>query len=222
MYHFSYFKEPSREKILAFVEQYPLAFITGEGLNGYPAASQIPMLWVEKEGHQYLQGHIMRNTDHHKAFLANPHVLVIFTGPNAYVSASWYKDPSIGSTWNYMSVHAKGKIRFMEDIELVEFMKKFTLKFEFNNTQSPTIYDNLPDSFLSKMMPAIVGIEIRVENLDNVFKLSQNRDPESYRNILLKLEAKGGMDALVAEEMRARESELFSEGEEWNPDKFES
>jgi transcriptional regulator len=53
-------------------------------------------------------------------------------------------------------------------------MKKFTLKFEGGNTASKTIVDNLAPSYLDKMMPAIVGIEVKVERLENVFKLSQN------------------------------------------------
>jgi transcriptional regulator len=59
------------------------------------------------------------------------------------------------------------------------------------------------------MMPAIVGIEIKAEKLDNVFKLSQNRDEESYLNIIAKLREKGGNSALIAEEMIKRKTMLF-------------
>jgi transcriptional regulator len=133
-------------------------------------------LYEERNGELYLKGHIMRNTDHHKALMENPNALVVFTEPSTYVSASWYSNPQIGSTWNYMSVHVTGQVKFMTAEELVQFMRAFSLKFEKGNTESLTIYDNLPDSFLSKMMPAIVGFEIKADKMDNVFKLSQNRD----------------------------------------------
>ena len=141
--------------------------------------------------------------------MENPNALLVFTGPSTYVSASWYTNPQIGSTWNYMSVHAQGKIRFMDDDELIDLMERLTLHFEKDNLSSPTIYDNLPDSFLQNMMPAIVGFEMKVDALENVFKLSQNRDEESYDNILAKLEEQGGDAAYIANEMRKRRTRLF-------------
>ena len=72
------------------------------------------------------------------------------------------------------------------------------------------------------MMPAIAGFEIKVEKLENVFKLSQNRDKESYLNIISKLEELGGNSMLIAAEMRKREAELFPPGLEWDASKFDS
>lgn len=222
MYNFSYFKEKDKQTLLHFLEEHPFAFLTGSYLNGNQVATQIPILLEERNGELFLQGHIMRNTDHHKAFTENPNVLAVFTGPSAYVSASWYSNPQIGSTWNYMSVHIGGTLTFMSPEGLVEFMRKFTLKFENGNKNSPTIYDNLPDSFLSKMLHAIDGFEIKVEKLENVFKLSQNRDEKSYLNIIEKLEEKGGNSALIASEMKKRKLALFPPGAEWDGSKFDS
>jgi transcriptional regulator len=222
MYNFSYFKEKDKQTILDFIEENPFAFMTGSYVTGAQIATQIPVLFEERNGELFLQGHIMRNTDHHKAFRENPDVLLVFTGPSTYVSASWYSNPQIGSTWNYMSVHIGGKIDFMQDDELIAFMRKLTLKFEKGNTQSLTFYDNLPDQFLSKMMPAIVGFEIRAEKIDNVFKLSQNRDEKSYLNIISKLEEQGGDGALIAAEMKKRRAALFPAGIEWDSSKFDS
>lgn len=222
MYNFSYFKEKDTRTILDFIEKNPFALMTGSFLSGKQVATQIPVLLEERNGELFLQGHIMRKTDHHKAFIENPNGLLIFTGPSCYVSASWYSNPHIGSTWNYMTVHVAGKVNFMTDEELTEFMRKLTLRFEKGNTQSLTFYDNLPDSFLKKMMPAIIGFEIKADNIDNVFKLSQNRDGKSYLNIISKLEEKGGQSTLIASEMRKRQSELFPTGVEWDGSKFDS
>jgi transcriptional regulator len=222
MYHFSYFKETDKEVLFQFLNNYPFAFLTGSYKTGKQVATQIPILFEERDGSLYLQGHIMRNTDHHKAFMENPQVLAVFTGPSTYVSASWYTNPQIGSTWNYMSVHAKGEMNFLSDEGLIQLMKKLTLKYENNNTSSPTIFDNLPEAFLKKMLPAIVGFEIKVEEMENVFKLSQNRDEESYRNIIAQLEKQGGNGSLIAAEMKNRLDMLFPEGVEWDGDKFAS
>lgn len=222
MYNFSYFKEKDRQTIRDFIEQHPFAFMTGSFLSGGQVATQIPVLLEERDEELYLQGHMMRNTDHHKAFVENPMALLVFTGPSCYVSASWYSNPHIGSTWNYMSVHIGGQVKIMSNTELVAFMRKLTLKFEKGNMQSQTFYDNLPDSFLNKMMPAIVGFEIKAEKIENVFKLSQNRDEKSYLNIISKLEEQGGNSALIASEMRKRKEELFPEGTQWDASKFDS
>lgn len=209
MYHFAYFKEKDKQTILDFIEEHPFAFLTGSFLSGEQVATQIPFLMTERNGELFFRGHVMRNTDHHKAFLENPNALLVFSGPHCYVSASWYSNPHMGSTWNYMSVHAAGKVRFMSDEELISFMRDLTLKFEKGNTESLTFYDNLPEDFLSKMMPAIVGIEIKAEKMDNVFKLSQNRDEQSYLNIISKLREIGGNSALIAEELTKRKQLLF-------------
>ncbi|MBT8309200.1 MAG: FMN-binding negative transcriptional regulator [Flavobacteriaceae bacterium] len=210
MYNFSYFKEKDKQVLLRFLNDYPFAFLTGSNSAGQQVATQVPILIEEREGDWYLQGHIMRKTDHHKAFLENDQILAVFTGPHAYVSATWYTDQQMGSTWNYMSVHLKGRIRFLPEEDLIAFMKNLTLKFENNNSDSPTIYDNLPDDYLNKMLPAISAFEIKVEEMENVFKLSQNRDEESYRNIIAHLEEQRGISALVATEMRNRLNELFN------------
>lgn len=209
MYHFSYFKENDRQTVLNFIEENPFAVISGSFLTGEQVATQIPVLLEERNGNLYFQAHIMRNTDHHKAFLENPKMLIVFTGPSCYVSASWYSNPQIGSTWNYMSVQVTGEVKLMSNEELIAFMRKLTLKFEKGNTESKTFYDNLPDEFLSKMMPAIVGIEVKADKIENVFKLSQNRDEKSYLNIISKLEEEGGSSSLIASEMRKRKEELF-------------
>jgi transcriptional regulator len=222
MYNFSYFKEKDKQTILDFIEENPFAFVTGSYLSGQQVATQIPILLEERNGELFLQGHIMRNTDHYKAFVENPNALIVFTGPSCYVSASWYSNPQIGSTWNYMSVHVSGQVNFMTNEALIAFMRKLTLKFEKGNTQSLTFYDNLPEQFLSKMMPAIAGFEIKVEKLENVFKLSQNRDEKSYNNIISKLQEIGGSSALIANELIKRKAELFPEGVEWNPNRFDS
>ena len=222
MYHFSYFKEKDKQVILEFIENNPFAFLTGSFSSGKQVATQIPILMEVRNGELYLQGHIMRNTDHQKAFMENPEALLVFTGANCYVSASWYSNPQIGSTWNYMSVHVNGPINFMSPEGLIQFMRKLTLKFEKGNTASQTFYDNLPPEFLNKMMPAIVGFEIKADKIENVFKLSQNRDEESYLNIISKLEEQGGGAAIISQEMKNRKEELFPAGAQWDATKFDS
>jgi len=202
MYKFSYYTEQDKEKVIAFMKANPFAIITGAG-ETYPVATQVPLEIKIEDDKILLQGHIMRKTDHHLAFEKNNNVLVLFTGPHCFVSASWYTDPAVGSTWNYMTVHAKGKMRFMDETGTYNAVKMVSDKFE--GTNSAGAFDKLPQEYIDHMMKAIVGFTIEVELLDNVFKLSQNRDEASKKNIIEQLRKRGDDNSvLIAEEMENR------------------
>src|SRR5829696_2304591 len=192
MYNLPYFKERDQQVVLEFIHQHPFAFIAGCNETGKPVATQIPVFIEERESKLYMTGHMMRQTDHHKAFEKNQNVLCVFTGPHTYVSATWYTDPQQASTWNYMSVHVKGQLQFLDEQGLINVLKKTSLHFENNDVASATTFDNLSEEYTSRLMKAIIAFEIEVESIENVFKLSQNRDKESYHNIIEKLD---GQDA---------------------------
>lgn len=204
-----HFKETDPEVVKQFIDDNPFAFITGCDVDNKPVATQIPLFIEEKNGRQILRGHIMKNTDHHKAFVHNPNVLSVFTGPHTYVSATWYTNPHTASTWNYMSVHVKGIIHFLDEEALEDLLRKTSLHFENYQHESPTSFDNLPEEYNQRNMKAIVAFEIEILELDNTFKLSQNQDEKSYENIIgeLKSQDEGAKD--IAREMEKRRGELF-------------
>lgn len=210
MYNLPYFKEEDPEIVIQFVKDHPFAFLSGSDKDNKPVATQVPMFIDEREGKLFLSGHIMKNTDHHKAFEANPNVLALFTGPNTYVSATWYDNPHMGSTWNYMSVHAKGVIKFGDREDLIAMLRRLTLHYEKNNMQSETVFDNLPSEYTEKMMNGIVAFEIEVLEMEHVFKLSQNRNKKSYESIITELKKQGGDAEKIAEIMEKRKSKVFA------------
>jgi len=210
MYDLPYFKEENQEVVLQFMREHPFVFLTGVDEESKPVATQVPVFIDEKAGKLFLTGHIMRNTDHHKAFEQNANVLAVFTSPHVYVSGTWYNDPHQASTWNYMSVHVKGNIRFGNGDDLVAILKRLTLHYENNNTASTTIFDNLPSEYTVLLMKAIVAFEVEITSIENVFKLSQNRDEKSFRNIMEKLNEQGSDARFIAEEMKKRQQQLFS------------
>ena len=209
MYDLPYYKEKKEQVIKDFIDQHPFAFLAGCDSDNNPVATQVPVFIEEHNGMKILRGHIMKNTDHHKAFLRNQNVLVVFTGNHTYVSATWYSNPYQPSTWNYMSVHAKGIIRFLDDSALISVLQKTSLHFENYNKHSSTFFDNLPSERIQKLMKAIVAFEIEVKEINNVFKLSQDRDRQSYHNIIDKLKGQGEDGQVIAAEMEKRTTELF-------------
>lgn len=210
MYNTSYFKAQDRAEVIQFMKEHPFIFLTGADDAGKPVVTQVPVMIDEREGRIFLSGHIMRNTDHHRAFEQNKNVLAVFTGPHTYVSATWYTS-AMGSTWNYMSVQAHGSIRFGDKEELKTIMQRLTLYFENNNTASSTVFDNLPAEYTESMMKGIVPFEIEVTDLQHVFKLSQNRDEKSYDNIIQQLQQQDDHNAkAIAEIMEKRKAKVFN------------
>lgn len=203
MYKFPYYTEEDQQKVIAFMKENSFATITGIG-EQYPVASHIPLeVEVHENGKIFLSGHLMKKTDHHIAFEKNENVLVIFNGPHTHVSASWYTNPVMGSTWDYMVVHAKGKIIFKDEQGTYEAVKAITNKYE--GLEKSSSFDKLPQEYIDKMVKAIVGFSIEVESLENTFKLSQNRDNESKQNIIEELYKRGDDNSkAIAKEILSR------------------
>ena len=209
MYDLPYYKEKDDEVIKEFIDQHPFAYLSGCDSENKPVVTQVPVFIEVHEGRKILRGHIMKNTDHHKAFLYNQNILVVFSGKHTYVSATWYSNPHQASTWNYMSVHVKGIIRFLDEQALESVLRKTSLHFENYNQHSTTVYDNLPSEYTQKLIKAIVAFEIEVTEINHVFKLSQDRDKQSYHNIQDKLKQQGEDGQVIAAEMEKRIKKQF-------------
>ena len=208
MYNLPYFKEKKSERLLPFMADHPFVVLSGANADGKPVATQVPVLLDEYNGRAVLSGHFMRNTDHHNAFSSNPNVLVLFTGPHCYVSASWYTNPATASTWNYMTVQIQGTMEFLGHDELLDILKRTTEKFEANPDSSAS-FDKLDPEYVDRLSKAIIGFRIHVESLEHVFKLSQNRDAASYQEIIDRLSAGTKDEQEIAGQMRLRQEELF-------------
>jgi transcriptional regulator len=191
MYKLPYFTENEQRLVIDFIKENSFALITGFGKE-YPVATQIPLEVEEKDGKLLLSGHMMKKTDHHIAFEANENVLVVFTGAHCYVSASWYANPQTASTWNYMAVYAKGKIKFTNEEGTYEAIKAVTNKYE--GTETIAAFNNMPKEYTMQHIKAIIGFTIEVESIENVFKLSQNKTEEEKINIIAKLRERNSND----------------------------
>ena len=208
MYNLPHFKAADEKEVIAFMHAHPFITLCGCDANNEPVATHVPVLMQERNDKLILQAHIMRKQKHTLAFEHNPHVLAIFSGAHTYVSASWYSTKTIGSTWNYQAVHAKGKLTFQDDVFLHSLLTRLTEKFE-NNPHSPSLVSKLPEEYVSNMMKAIVAFEIEITSIEHIFKLSQNRDEESYENIITQLQ-QGDEDArTIAATMKEREHIVF-------------
>ena len=189
---------------------------------GVPSATHVPLRLIESvDGTAKLQGHMSRANQHWRLFEYERHepenlqskelqnerrTLVIFTGPDSYVSPRWYDHVNV-PTWNYIAVHVYGKPRLVTDAaEMHELMKGLVDRYE-GQTEGDKRYtvEGLPADFLESQMKGIVGFEISVEEVQASFKLSQNRDQKNYENVIAELRKSDEQKAQkVAEIMSTR------------------
>jgi transcriptional regulator len=201
MYKLPHFTAHNQDEILEFMHQN--TFVTLIGFDGeFPVATQVPVKTVVENGSIKLIGHIMTKTDHYKAFEQNPHVMAIFTGAHAYISASVYESPAVASTWNYKTVQAKGMIRLMTAKETYQVIQELTDKYEDPET-SPAAFNKMDEAYIQKHLKAITGFEVSVSHIDHVFKMSQNHSAKNKESIVEHLEkSEDALDQEVAKEMK--------------------
>ncbi|MBS1690117.1 MAG: FMN-binding negative transcriptional regulator, partial [Bacteroidetes bacterium] len=153
------------------------------------------------------RGHVMRKTDHHKAIEQNPDVLILFQGPHCYVSSSWYTEKG-GATWNYQTVHARGKVNILSDAETIKLLDELTAKYEAAQ-ENPLLINDMPDGYVDSLIKAIAGFEIKLTDIYPIFKLSQNQNDVSYANVIKHLLASDDVNAhKIADEMKKRRPDL--------------
>ena len=204
MYSLPHFKEQDDDRILAFMRENPFAVVIATGANGRPEATQVPLLIKTTEsGEIILTGHVMKKSDHHTALRHAREALVIFTGAHAYVSASWYVDEMSASTWNYMTVHARGDVVFRDEPGTIEAVRELTDHYEGQHNKAS--FGRLPVDYIQNLAKAIDGFDIHVRSLEHVFKLSQNRSQASRENIITELNKRPDSPSQeIAKEIRSR------------------
>ena len=129
-----------------------------------------------------LLGHISKANPQWNQFKTDSEVLVIFSGPHGYISASWYDHVNV-PTWNYIAVHVYGKVKIIEGDELYQSLKSLVDKYEIIS-DNPVSLEKMPADYVRKSMNGLVGFEITISNMEATYKLSQNRDEKNQKSII--------------------------------------
>ncbi|REJ80499.1 MAG: FMN-binding negative transcriptional regulator [Bacteroidetes bacterium] len=197
----AYFRKEKLEEIEAFIRKNPFAILVCQH-EGKPWATHIPVeLAMNANGESVLSGHISRSNTSWKSFANGEDVLMIFNGPHAYVSSSWYNHVNV-PTWNYMAVHVYGKMKIIEGKELYNRLDELMHRYE-NGSAKPVEMKNLPKEMIDNYLKGIVGFEMSMEKIQGKWKLSQNRNDEDHSNIISELEKINEINSrIVAEEMK--------------------
>ena len=197
------FLETDRTRLHDFMELHSFATLISSH-DGEPVASDLPLLLDREAGPQgRLIGHMARANSHWQT-AANQRALAIYHGPHAYVSPGWIEAQNVVPTWNYVTVHAYGTLRLIEDRDRLRgILQRTVTRYEANREQPWSMAS--PDAdFIEKLLAAIVGFEIDVDRLEGKWKLNQNHPLERREQIMRGLRETGRHDELqIAELMKA-------------------
>lgn len=178
MYIPDMFREDRTETPHDAVRTIGFATLITEGLE----ANHLPMLLQEGANGQVLRGHVARANPVWKK--GDGAALAIFLGPHAYVSPNWYPSKAETGkavpTWNYISVHARGPIRWVEDADWLRTHVGALSAAHEAGRDVPWMISDAPVAYIDSMLRGIVGFELAIETLEGKYKLSQNREPADY------------------------------------------
>lgn len=173
-----------------------------------PLATHIPVEIREEEGKIYVTGHIAYGNMQKNTLENNSDALLIFQGPHAYISSSWYEREEV-PTWDYLAVHAYGTARILAWDELKSALDSMLTHYE-SHREHGRLWDTFHPESLEKQMKGIVGFEIEVTSIQAAAKMSQNRNDTDYKSIVTELEKSNEQgDNQVAEWLRKQRKELF-------------
>ena len=199
------FAEERPEVLLDFVDAHPLGVLVTASPALY--ATHLPLLLDRTRGpFGVLQGHVAR---------ANPHAgsrsigeaLVIFAGPDAYITPGWYASKAehgrVVPTWNYVAVHATGTLRFVDDpAYLLGHVAALSRRHEAAR-ERPWSVDDAPPGYVEKLARDIVGVEVEIARLEGKWKMSQNRPAADIAGVIEGLRERGDAEvAAIVEERR--------------------
>ena len=210
MYNPPHFEETRPEILRQLIADHPLGALVTLSSTGLDA-NHIPFEFSAGAAGDgplgTLRGHVARANRAWQDFSRDTHVLVIFQGPSAYITPSWYETKKetgkVVPTYNYCTVHAHGPLIVHDDREWLRGMvTRLTQRFE-STRPAPWAVTDAPADFIDKQLAAIVGIEIPVTRIVGKWKVSQNRPAADRPKIIAGLgERAAHDDAAMADLVR--------------------
>jgi transcriptional regulator len=197
MYLPDHFRADDPDAIFDFVARHGFALLTTVH-DGVPFTSHLPLL-VERPGssqgagpHGTIIGHMARANPQWRD-AAGQTGLVVFVGPHAYISPTWYAEPNTVPTWNYTAVHAYGRLAIDEDPQaLKQIVARTTAYYEAG--RNPEWNFDAGGTFVDGLVKQIVGFRMTVERWEAKFKLNQNHPQARRERVITALEAEGDSD----------------------------
>jgi len=194
-----HFEERDPERLRSFIQRYPLGSLVTATESGLDA-NHIPFLFADTgSAAGTLQGHIARANPLWREGVRDAAALVIFQGPNSFISPSWYpskrENARVVPTWNYAVVHVHGVLRFVDDPAWLRSHVEALTREHEEKRDPPWAVTDAPADFVAAQLKGIVGIEIAITRIEAKWKASQNRPAGDIERVIQGLLADGTAEA---------------------------
>lgn len=214
MYLPSAFREDDLQTLHALIRAHPLATLITAGSGGL-LANLVPFTVVDGGENGTLRAHIAKANDQVNALSSGAETLVVFQGPEAYITPSWYVSKQehgrVVPTWNYAVVQASGTPRVIDNPDWLRAQIHDLTTRQEEKRSTPWSVSDAPEPFISGQIKAIIGVEIPISAIVGKWKVSQNRSDADRRGVEEGLREEGvseEMARLVAESgARAKQSD---------------
>ena len=204
MYLPAHFNESRPAVLRAFVRDHPLGLLVTQNRAGGIDANCVPfVLDADGDSPGVLRAHVARANPVWSSARDDVDALVVFQGPQGYVSPAWYPSKAahgkVVPTWNYVMVQARGRLRAIEDRAwLRDFVGRLTDRHEGARAE-PWGVGDAPADYIETMLGAIVGIELTLSALVGKWKVTQNRSEADRAGVAEGLVREHGDEVLAAE-----------------------
>lgn len=201
------FAEHRPDAMFDLIASHPLGVMVSRSDSGL-FATHLPFLVDRTRGaHGMLWGHVARANPHHRLAADGDEVLVVFSGPDAYITPEWYATKAetgrVVPTWNYVAVHVHGTVRFVDDLEhLQRHLEALTLAHE-GKREHPWAVADAPADYVHAQKKGIVGVEVTITRLEGKWKMSQNRSAADIEGVVQGLSASASAQERAVGEMVA-------------------
>ncbi len=197
MYQPPAFREDRLDVQHDLIRAHPLGLLITAGPGGL-VANPIPFLVAAAPPFGVLRAHLARANPQLDDLRAGAACLVVFQGPQHYVTPSWYASKAehgrVVPTWNYATVHAWGTPLVHDEAPwLRRQIEDLTDRSEQARAQ-PWAVDDAPADFVAGQIKGIVGLEIPIARIEGKWKVSQNRPPADRAGVVAGLQAQGAID----------------------------
>ena len=184
MYSPGYNQVEDRAELLEFMRANSFAVVV-TGTGGTLHASHLPVMIHEHGKDLVIDSHMAKNNPQWREFF-DDEVMLVFSGPHAYVSPRWYEERERVPTWNYAAVHAYGMPKLVSDPKLKHESQR-RLVAALDPRWLPQ-FDALRQEYVDRMLDGIVNFQIAITRLETRWKLSQNRSRREQELIAAELE----------------------------------
>ncbi len=202
MYQPPHFREDRIEVQHELIRTHPLGLLITAGPGGL-IANPLPFLVDASPERGTLRAHLARANPHWRELAAVDECLVVFQGPQEYITPSWYptkhQTQKVVPTWNYVTVHAWGRPRAIEDAAWPRRQVEDLTLLKEGDRPEPWRVDDAPAPYVAAQLKGIVGIEIPIDRIEGKWKLSQNRPEVDRAGVVAGLRSEGAAAGVMAE-----------------------